>query len=60
LLSAYFFIQKGGSWNFSSYRLIFYSSFGFSPIFVPIVFNFTKSHIGVVPLVAAEVLIIAS
>jgi len=55
-----FLYKKGGSWNFPVIALFFYSSFGFSPIFVPIVFNFTKSHIGVVPLVAAEVLIIAS
>jgi hypothetical protein len=55
-----FYTKKGGSWNFPVIALFFYSSFDFCPIFVPIVFNFTNSHIGAVVFVAADVLIIAS
>jgi hypothetical protein len=61
VIGVIFLHKKGGSWNFPVIALFFfYSSFDFCPIFVPIVFNFTNSHIGAVVFVAADVLIIAS
>jgi len=60
VIGLFFYTKKAVAGIFQLSPYFFYSSFDFCPIFVPIVFNFTNSHIGAVVFVAADVLIIAS